>query len=87
MALLMHDRDSYMCQKSEFNLQIQPLDPIKTKRGGLSLIFFVKLDFKIEVDQETRTKEKPFGGVYIPNAGLLRARLCFIFEIGQKRAE
>ena len=47
----------------------------------------MKLDFEIEVDQETRTKEKPFGGVYIPNAGLLRARLCFIFEIGQKRAE
>ena len=36
-------------------------------RGGGQWVFFVKLDFEIAVDQQTRTSDRTFEGVPDPN--------------------
>ena len=38
------------------------------KGGGVHPVFFVKLDFEIAVDQQTKSRDQTFGGFQTPGA-------------------
>ena len=46
---------------------IEAVEKILLRGGGGNGYFFVKLDFEIAVDQQTRTSDRTFEGVSDPN--------------------
>ena len=48
-------------------MSIQSISIQSLLRGGANGYFFVKLDFEIAVDQQTRTSDRTFEGVPDPN--------------------
>ena len=53
-------------QKSEIRKKC-PRRTFSRLKGGGQWVFFVKLDFEIAVDQQTRTSDRTFEGVLDPN--------------------
>ena len=67
MSLIYSKIMTWFCRLRDFSISYPCLVGVLLRGGGDNGYFFVKLDFEIAVDQQTRTSDRTFEGVPDPN--------------------